>query len=98
MDDYRFIDKDPILDIVRTEVQRSGKTSKFISERSGVSVATLNAWFKGKTRRPQHITVKYVLDAIGCKMQVVRKSDDSVIRQPRTLRVVARDGARVSNG
>lgn len=54
---YLFIDKDPIIDSMRTVHQLSGKTFKAASEDSGVSAGTLARWFSGNVRRPQFATV-----------------------------------------
>jgi DNA-binding phage protein len=70
---YRFLDKDPIIDKIRTAVQDSGKTNLQIHEKSGVAIATLHNWFKGKTRRPQFATVAAVLRSIGKDVVVVDK-------------------------
>lgn len=84
--DYRHIDKDPIIDLVRTEAQRGGNLSNEQLERiandSGVSFYTLKNWFFGDTRRPHHLTIRFVLEALGCKMQVVR-NDGTIVRGPR---------------
>ena len=88
MSDYRHIDKDPIIDLIRTEFQNlnGGKIPAEFIERvaveSGVSVGTIRNWLFGDTRRPQHLTVRFVLDAIGCKLQVVRK-DGTIVRGPK---------------
>lgn len=86
--DYRFLreEKDPIIDLIRTEAQRYGNLGpeqlEKIAYDSGLSVSTLRAWFFGDTRHPQHLTCKFVLEALGCKMQVVRE-DGTVVRGPR---------------
>jgi AcrR family transcriptional regulator len=80
---YRFIDKDPVIDIVRTEHQLSKMTVKKLSETSGISVTTFYSWFGGKTRRPQHLTVKYALEALGVKEVYMRIATGEVIKGPR---------------
>ena len=84
--DYRHIDKDPIIDLVRTEAQRFGNLSteqlQKIADESGVSIYTLKNWFFGDTKRPHHLTIRFVLEALGCKMQVVR-TDGTIVRGPR---------------
>lgn len=39
-----------------------------LSRHSGVSPTTIRNWRKGKTRRPQHVTLKAVALALGWKM------------------------------
>jgi hypothetical protein len=70
---YRFINKDPIIDVLRTamqdEAKRRGVTLKvmqqIIAEESGVTVTTFEGWFKGGTKRPFNATVLAVATAIG---------------------------------
>lgn len=69
---YSFIDKDPEIDRLRTEIQRQRVSYKWLSEQSGVSIATLTGWFMGKTRRPCHATVMAVWAALGYTLRPVR--------------------------
>jgi hypothetical protein len=68
---YSFVDKDPIIDEVRTVVQAAHVTKQWIEDESGVTAQTLHAWFDGKTRRPQAATINAVLRALGKKLGVV---------------------------
>ena len=67
---YRWRDKDPILDLVNSLIDESGHSRKWIADQSGISVGTLRNWHRGKTKKPQAVTVKYVLDAIGFSLAV----------------------------
>lgn len=69
---YNFVDKDPIIDKMRSAV--NGHKYSEISDKSGVSVTTLHNWFKGNTRRPQYATVVAVMRSLGFKEQFVRKN------------------------
>lgn len=69
---YSFVDKDPILDEIRTIVQDSGATYTYISATSGVSMGTLVNWFGGKTKRPQAASINAVARALGYKLAFVR--------------------------
>lgn len=62
---YSFIDKDPVIDSLRTIVSDSHKKYSTIKADSGVSTTTLHNWFHGKTRRPQFATVSAVAKACG---------------------------------
>ena len=62
---YRFIDKDPIIDAVRTVVQAEHMKNSAVHAVSGVATATLDNWFEGTTRRPQNSTVTQVTAALG---------------------------------
>jgi hypothetical protein len=86
MSDYRHITKDPIIDIIRTEAQHDGDLNtahlERIARNSGVSQGTLRKWFFGDTRKPQSITTRFVLEALGVKTRYFR-ADGTQIRQPR---------------
>ena len=68
---YSFVDKDPIIDEVRTLVQQHGATYKNIQQESGVSPATLAGWFSGSTRKPQAATLNAVARSMGWKLGFV---------------------------
>jgi hypothetical protein len=68
---YSFIDKDPIIDEVRSVIAQSGWTHKRVEDESGVTAKTLHAWFDGATRRPQAATINAVLRSLGYKLGVV---------------------------
>jgi DNA-binding phage protein len=69
---YNFIDKDPIIDYVRTKVFANGGPGK-IARASGVTSTTLYNWFNKKTKRPQFATVAAVLIACGETQVDLRK-------------------------
>jgi DNA-binding phage protein len=69
---YNFIDKDPIIDKLRTLIQRDGWTYQQVSEKSGVTVQTMYNWFTGPTRKPQYATVMAVVRALGYRMAIVK--------------------------
>lgn len=64
---YNFIDKDPIIDKVRTVLQDEGldKRLNIVAELAGVSRSTLENWFEGITKRPQNYTVQAVVTSVG---------------------------------
>ena len=60
----------PIIDKVRTLVQDEGLIKKLqvVHEISGVATATLDNWFNGTTRKPQHVTIaRSRLPAQACR-------------------------------
>lgn len=75
---YRFKDKDPVIDVLRTALQhdadsRGVKFSKAAADAahsSGVSVNTLHNWFFGSTMRPQHASVAAVANALRFSWQL----------------------------
>jgi transcriptional regulator with XRE-family HTH domain len=82
---YNFVDKDPIIDEVRTVMQDSGITYAEIEARSGVKGETLRRWFEGKTKRPLASTVRAVLRAMGADLTVT-KTAPAVVVEARTPR------------
>ena len=70
---YSFIDKDPIIDRMRTIVRDSGVSYKEIRNRSGVTVGCVRGWFDGETRRPMHATVAAVAQCLGYDLMLVSR-------------------------
>ncbi len=64
---YRFRDKDPVIDEMRTLVQDEGlmKKLQIVAELSGVAVSTLDNWFNGETISPQNRTICAVTSSLG---------------------------------
>jgi transcriptional regulator with XRE-family HTH domain len=86
---YNFIDKDPIIDEIRTVYQNSGVNYKWVEDNSGVTAQTLAAWFNGKTRKPQAATINAVLRSLGYKLGIVEFGAQQVhiiptMEQPKT--------------
>lgn len=69
---YVFVDKDPIIDEIRTIVNESGATYAYISALSGVSSGTLVNWFSGTTKRPQAASINAVLRALGYRLEITK--------------------------
>jgi len=67
---YNFIDKDPMIDQVRTVIADSQMTYKSISEASGVGTNTISKWLDGATKKPQAATINAVLRACGHKLAI----------------------------
>ncbi|KYK50038.1 hypothetical protein A1D31_22260 [Bradyrhizobium liaoningense] len=74
---YNYIDKNPVIDKVRTLIQDEGLIKKLpiVHEISGVSTSTLDNWFNGTTRSPQHATIAAVITSLGYKEQFVKDHD-----------------------
>jgi hypothetical protein len=62
---YNFVDKDPIIDVLRTAKRDKDMTDGQISAASRVSATTLRNWFKGDTKRPQFATAAAAAVAMG---------------------------------
>jgi len=84
--DYRWLrdHKDPIIDLLRTEMQRQGGQNlppEFLDQvayKSGIHPQTIRAWLFGDTRHPQNLTVRFVWEALGCHVQIVREDGTEV--------------------
>jgi transcriptional regulator with XRE-family HTH domain len=68
---YNFIDKDPVIDELRTILQKRKISYQYVEDRSGVTTQTLRNWFEGKTKRPLNSTIEAVVRAIGGKREIV---------------------------
>jgi hypothetical protein len=77
---YSYVDKNPVIDKVRTLVQDEGlfKELKIVHEISGVSTTTLDSWFNGATKSPQHATIAAVITSLGYEETFVKKKDINV--------------------
>lgn len=67
---YRFIDKDPDMDMVVAAIGNSGLSSEkiealTISIGRKVSASTIVGWTYGRTKRPQNFTLNSVMIALG---------------------------------
>jgi hypothetical protein len=77
---YRFLQKDPIIDLYREAKRRSGMKELEISAICGVTLQTLRNWDFGKTRKPQHLTVRFALAALGIEEQYIDTKTGAVIQ------------------
>ena len=78
---YSFTDKDPVIDELATAISDTGLSYDDVSDRSDVSRTTLNNWFYGKTKRPQHATIMAVTRAIGFDWKLVKVGPTTVTRK-----------------
>lgn len=64
---YRFRDKDPVIDEIRTLVKDEGLMKKLniVSQLSGVATSTLDNWFDGDTVSPINRTIMAVTTSLG---------------------------------
>lgn len=92
--DYRFINKDPIIDIIRTAMQRRGNISPEQINRvafdAGIHPGTLHNWLEGDTRRPLSITTRFVLEALGVTVRYIDQ-DDKPIKMPEPELISAKE-------
>jgi hypothetical protein len=92
--DYRFINKDPIIDVIRTAIQRRGNASpeqiNRIAFDAGIHPGTLHNWLDGDTRRPLSITTRFVLEALGVTVRYIDQ-DDKPIKMPEPELISAKE-------
>jgi hypothetical protein len=69
---YRFRDKDPAIDAIRTVMQDhfrkrnlSAEDYAEVKEQGGPSSSCVKSWFEGKTKRPQNATLEAAGRALG---------------------------------
>jgi hypothetical protein len=67
---YNFVNKDPMIDRIRTVIEDSGVTFAWIEQESGVTSHTLRKWIYGDTRKPQAATINAVLRCLGKKLTI----------------------------
>jgi hypothetical protein len=86
---YRFIDKDPVVDEIRTLVQDEGliKKLELVHQLSGVSTTTIDNWFNGETKSPQNRTIMAVVTSLGYKHSFVKERDLNIEKE---LKIAAR--------
>jgi transcriptional regulator with XRE-family HTH domain len=77
---YNFVDKDPMIDYVRTIISESGETLTKIADDSGVRAHTISRWLYGETKQPRAATINAVLRALGYKLEVVTFSYKTIIK------------------
>lgn len=87
MTEYRFLDKDPIIDIIRTAVFKSRIPIKLIAAQARIRPATISRWLYGDTRRPQNYTIQAVLTVLGVRTEYTWEDSRTPVlptRPPRT--------------
>lgn len=92
---YRFIDKDPVLDMVIAQILRTGRSPEWIereTEKLGrkVSAAAVIGWLYGGTRRPQNYTIESVMLALGVRRDWYAISTGLKLETPQNLTIPAR--------
>jgi hypothetical protein len=61
-----------------SEDDNQKRSIKALSDDSGISSTTLYNWFKGKTKRPQSLSTRFVLEALGVRVQYVRANGNII--------------------
>jgi hypothetical protein len=96
-DDYRFIDKDPIIDVIRTAFQKKGNLSHAqilkVSYDSGVSASAIDGWLFGDVRRPWSLSTRMVLEALG--VEIGYTFDDGTTLDPPKPKLISKAAQQV---
>jgi predicted transcriptional regulator len=80
---YNFVDKDPVLDIEKTVVQRSGMSFKEIHEAGGATPGTLNKHFNGATKTSRFDTLMATFRACGGDIEFVMPKTGQRVKIPK---------------
>ena len=91
---YNFVDKDPVIDKVRTIVKDEGLSHSEIHVISGVAASTLHNWFEGATRKPQHATVCAIVYARGYREEFVKTKDINFEREIKKAKLEIEEAAK----
>src|SRR5882757_8299050 len=68
---YNFVNKDPVIDGIRTMIQDEGLKQNQVHVLSGVAPTTLHNWLDGATRQPRFSTIAAVAASLGyTKMEI----------------------------
>lgn len=67
-DIYKATDRDPLLNEVLKALENEPIAK--VSRKTGIAPTTLRNWWKGKTRRPQAITMNFALRSVGKKFMI----------------------------
>lgn len=69
---YRSGEIDPLMTETLTLLSQSNQTLTTISNRCGVSKSCMDNWKRGKVKRPQAATMRFVLRALGYRISISR--------------------------
>lgn len=92
--DYRFMDKDPVIDLIRTGFKLTGANISEVAEKAFVSEKTINRWLHGDTKRPQNITADCVLWALGIRREATWIETGKLLEMSPKFRIITSDGKR----
>jgi hypothetical protein len=83
-------EKDEIIFLIKSEAQLefNGAVGTRLSKAqidklsydSGVSVAAIRGWFFGETKRPRHLSTRFVLEALGVTTRRFRRDGTEIKR------------------
>jgi hypothetical protein len=70
-EDYRFIDKADIIDVIRTGAHGDNRSIDLIAHDTHGKITgnTIRKWLYGQTKRPQYFKVEAVCDVLGIELR-----------------------------
>jgi hypothetical protein len=71
---YRAVQYDPTMLQIVLLIKGSAMTPADVEKKCGVSAQCINNWLSQRTKRPQAITMRFVLRALGYDLRVVPSS------------------------
>ena len=77
--EYRFIDKDPICDVLRTVIQNDGRSPSAIAREARLADETVLNLLYGTTRKPRNTTVSLIFMACGYTITAIKPGSPSII-------------------
>ena len=80
--DYRWLDKDPIVDVLRNLIQKDGRTPSELADKARLARGTVLGLFFGNTRKPHHSTVTSLASALGYKIHWTATGSPTIIIPP----------------
>ena len=71
---YHFIDKNPVIDVVRTAIEDEGLSKKLqiVADLASLSRSTIDGWLDGDIRDPRHSSIMAVMIGLGYKTEWVK--------------------------
>lgn len=71
---YRYVDKNPVIDKMRTIVQDEGlmKRLKIAADLAGLAKSTLDGWFHGDIRDPRHSSIMGLVTSLGYEQEFTK--------------------------
>jgi|SRR6516164_756471 hypothetical protein len=91
---YNFVEKDPIIDELRTIDQKEGLSYREVHWLSGISENTMRNWFEGKTKRPQNASIEAFLRALGHKRVIQKVREINYVKEIEKAKTEATENAR----
>ena len=78
-DSYRFLDKDPVCDVLRTIIQDDGRSPTAIAREARLADHTVLNILYGVTRKPRGTTVALIFMACGYTLTAIKPGSASII-------------------